>query len=124
DRTPEAIVSMLAVLKAGGAYLPLDPATPPERLHYMMLDSGAVVLLTQKRLNQNLPEQQAQVVFVDEDWKQIALESREDPDPVANPNSLAYVIYTSGSTGQPKGVMVENRAVLRLVLNTDYVTIR
>ncbi|NLG52156.1 MAG: AMP-binding protein, partial [Chloroflexi bacterium] len=106
ERAPEALVGMLAVLKAGGAYLPLDPDYPPERLAYMLADARVPVLLTQARLVERLPQFDGETLRLDADWPTIAQEAEENLEPLAGPGNLAYVIYTSGSTGRPKGVMI------------------
>ncbi|HET6232844.1 MAG TPA: amino acid adenylation domain-containing protein [Longimicrobiaceae bacterium] len=106
ERSAERIVAMLAVLKAGGAFLPVDPAYPAERRAYMLADSGAPVLLTHSALAADLPDHAARVVLIDAAAGEIAAESGQAPSVDAHPESLAYVIYTSGSTGRPKGVMV------------------
>ncbi|MBV9107973.1 MAG: AMP-binding protein, partial [Gemmatimonadetes bacterium] len=104
ERSLEMVVSLLAVLKAGGGYVPLDPGLPAERLAYMLDDSAVPVLLTQERLRAVLPARDGvRVVSVDGAWREIAAESAENPESGAGPDSLAYVIYTSGSTGRPKG---------------------
>src|SRR5690349_11612189 len=107
------IVAMLGVLKAGGAYVPLDPRYPRERLAFMLADTRAPWLLTQRHLLAALPESSAQTLCLDDDWNEIARESEENPPSEINqqPDSLAYVIYTSGSTGRPKGVMVSHRSL-------------
>ncbi len=104
-RSGALLISMVGILKARAAYLPLDPDYPPERLAWMLEDSGAPLVLTQESL--------------DAQWKEISA-AKGDP-PGASPADPAYVIYTSGSTGRPKGVVVPHRAVVRLVLATDYV---
>jgi non-ribosomal peptide synthetase component F len=106
ERAPEALVGMLAVLKVGGAYLPLDPGYPPERLAYMLADARVPVLLTQARLMERLPQFGGETLRLDADWPMIAQEAEENLPSVADPGNLAYVIYTSGSTGRPKGVMI------------------
>ena len=111
DRSLEMIVGLLGILKAGGAYVPLDPAYPTERLSYMVEDAKISVLLTQSQLTSQLPEHQAQVVYLDSDWDKIALHSRQNPQQVNTGDNLAYVIYTSGSTGKPKGVMIPHAAL-------------
>ena len=120
DRSIEMIVGMVAVLKAGGAYLPIEATYPRERLTFMLADSGTPVLLTQQRLVAGLPKP-ANALCLDSDWELIARESRRNLPRVGTPENLAYVIYTSGSTGSPKGVAVPHRAVNRLVLNTNYI---
>ncbi|MFY9822483.1 MAG: amino acid adenylation domain-containing protein [Thermoanaerobaculia bacterium] len=112
DRSLELIAGLLAVLKAGGAYLPLDPAYPPERLTWMLADSGAALLLTRRDLAPRWPE--ARAVFL-EDEERDARDLRDVRD--WNPGNAAYVLYTSGSTGRPKGVVVEHRSLAAYVLD-------
>ncbi|MDQ3805730.1 MAG: condensation domain-containing protein, partial [Acidobacteriota bacterium] len=115
ERGTELLVGMLGVLKAGGAYLPLDPAYPQERLAFMLEDAGASVLLTQRRLDAAQPSCRARRVYVDAQWEEIAGYGRTNPSPAVAADSLAYVIYTSGSTGRPKGVQVTHAALLNLL---------
>ena len=119
ERSLEMVVGLLAVLKAGGAYLPLDPAYPRERLAFMLEDSGALVVVTQERLRPTLPESGARVLSLDGEGSGLERESAEDPESGARPESLAYVIYTSGSTGRPKGVLVTHANVARLLSATE-----
>jgi len=118
------VAALLGILKAGGAYLPLDPACPSERLRWMLADAGASILLSQQPGLEPLGALPIPVVSLDQDWPAIARESEENPDPQTSAANLAYVIYTSGSTGTPKGVAVPQRAVTRLVCNTDYVQLQ
>ncbi|HEX6716238.1 MAG TPA: amino acid adenylation domain-containing protein, partial [Pyrinomonadaceae bacterium] len=120
ERSLEMVVGMLGILKAGGAYVPLDASYPTERLAYMMADAGVAVVLTQESLVDVLPMHWGQVVSLDGDWKEIAQRSDTDVVSSAAGDNLAYVMYTSGSTGEPKGVAVVQRAVVRLVKETDY----
>ncbi|HST62245.1 MAG TPA: amino acid adenylation domain-containing protein, partial [Longimicrobium sp.] len=106
ERSVEMVVAMLAVLKAGAAYLPLDPSYPADRLAYMLEDSGAPLLVTQSSLRTLLPAGGVRVVPVDADASAIALEPASAPRTAVDSASVAYVIYTSGSTGTPKGVQV------------------
>jgi surfactin family lipopeptide synthetase C len=112
ERSLEMVVGLLGILKAGAAYVPLDPAYPNERLSAMLEDARPKVLLTQERLLEKLPRSEACVVRIDSDWPRIAQESRENPDLETTAQNLAYVIYTSGSTGKPKGVMIEHRSLV------------
>jgi amino acid adenylation domain-containing protein len=114
DRSPEMVIGLLAVLKAGGAYLPVDPAYPKDRRAYMLEDSGATVLLTTSKLASDLPEHSAGVVLLDELSEDVASADASDLSLDLDPSSLAYIIYTSGSTGRPKGVMVPHDAVVNL----------
>jgi amino acid adenylation domain-containing protein len=110
EKSPNLVVGLLAILKAGSAYLPLDPTYPAERLTYMLSDAAAPVLLTQERLKEELPTPAGvHVVCVDTDQAAIAERPTHRPDSGVTPDHLAYVIYTSGSTGRPKGVMVDHR---------------
>ena len=119
ERSAEMVVALLGVLKAGGAYLPVDPAYPNERVAYMLEDSGAVVVLTQQRLAEALPAGRGRVVCLDTEldtgletgWADIERESDQGLENVAQAANAAYVIYTSGSTGKPKGVVVSHGAI-------------
>src|ERR1043165_7314617 len=112
------MVALLGVLKAGGAYLPLDPAYPRERLAFMLADSQARVLLTQRNLLDHLSEN-VKRVCLDTDWVYVAAESEENPAREGTAENLAYIIYTSGSTGRPKGVMISHRNVVNFFTGID-----
>jgi amino acid adenylation domain-containing protein len=114
ERSTEMMIGLLGVLKAGGAYLPLETKQPAGRLGVMVEDAGVKVLLTKQGQVEGLPSV-ARKVLLDRDWKQIAERSRLAPAVELSPENLAYVIYTSGSTGRPKGVMVRHRSVLNLL---------
>ena len=111
ERSLEMVVALLAVLKAGGAYLPLDPDYPVDRLSWMLENAQVPLLLAQQHLTDKLPENIAPVLCLDSDWEAFALESKENPVNETTPDNLAYVIYTSGSTGKPKGVMISHKGI-------------
>lgn len=117
ERSPELIVSMLAVLKAGAAYVPLDPVYPVPRQEFMLRDCGARLLLHLGPL----PFTPSCATLELGGWEASSELPGEEALPEVSGEDLAYVIYTSGSTGQPKGVAVPHRAISRLVLGTDYV---
>jgi amino acid adenylation domain-containing protein len=119
ERSLEMIVSFLAVLKAGGAYLPIDSSYPKERLTMMLEDARPVLLLTQDHLVKGLPAYAGEVISVDKEWPTIDGEEKSDLTPLARPENLAYIIYTSGSTGKPKGVMVTHANLVRLLKITE-----
>ena len=112
ERSLHTVVALLGVLKAGAAYVPLDPAYPPERLNYMLRDSGASLLITQSKFTELSRLFTGTTVLLDEQWQQIAREGRENPGIKMDPEHLAYVIYTSGSTGRPKGVAICHRSAV------------
>jgi amino acid adenylation domain-containing protein len=116
DRSPEMIVGMLAALRAGGAYVPLDPGYPDERLAFLVQDAGirTIVVASDDERRRFGP---AITVLGCDAASNAAIATGPGPE------DLAYVLYTSGSTGRPKGVAVEHRAVVRLVRDTDYVSI-
>lgn len=115
ERSLDYVIGMLAVLKAGGAYLPLDPAYPSERLSFMLADAGASIVLTQERWLNHLGKQNFQVICLDKDWEKIAQQREDNLTGKTAVHNLAYAIYTSGSTGKPKGVAIEHKGLLNLV---------
>jgi amino acid adenylation domain-containing protein len=122
DRSVELFVALLGILKAGAAYLPLDPSYPLARLSFMLADAGSPLLLTTEALADDLPAQWTLPLLLDADWDLIALNTDAAlPETVVSADQLAYVMYTSGSTGTPKGVAVTHRAVVRLVSAPNYV---
>jgi amino acid adenylation domain-containing protein len=119
DRSPEMIVSLLAILKAGGAYVPIDPDYPMERRNFIIQDSAAVIILTVRKMVNDLPSGNAQIICVDLDESIFTSQSDENLPNLTKPENLAYIIYTSGSTGMPNGVMVTHYNVVRLFQATD-----
>jgi amino acid adenylation domain-containing protein len=116
ERGPELVPAILGAMKAGAAYVPLDPGYPDERIAYMLDDSGAAVLLTQARLRGRVPPREGMdVVSLDAEWNRIAAGRGDAPETGVGPENLCYVIYTSGSTGRPKGVAMHHRGVCNYV---------
>jgi amino acid adenylation domain-containing protein/non-ribosomal peptide synthase protein (TIGR01720 family) len=111
ERSLEMVVGLMAILKAGAAYVPIDPAYPPERVRFMIADSRVPLLLTQAHLLGQLPETDAFVLCVDDEDERLAAEEIANPDSGSELDSLAYMIYTSGSTGRPKGALNTHRAI-------------
>jgi len=111
ERSPDMIIALLAVLKAGGAYLPLDPTYPTDRLSYMLEDAQVPILLSQSKHPLTLPHSTRRL-NLDIDWP--ANQSNTNPSSTVTPDNLAYLIYTSGSTGKPKGVLVPHSGLVNL----------
>jgi amino acid adenylation domain-containing protein len=109
DRSINMVVGLLAILKTGGAWVPLDPSYPKDWLDFILEDSQATLVLTEKNLLANLPKKTS-AICLDRDWPQIARETDGNPENEITSHNLAYVIYTSGSTGIPKGVLGLHRA--------------
>ncbi len=115
DRTIELAIAILAVLRAGGAYLPIDPSYPKDRVDFMIGDAAPAVTITRRKLREALPAA-ADLLFVDADDTTLDDGAGDEIACDATPESLAYVIYTSGSTGTPKGVMVHHRGVVNYLV--------
>lgn len=111
ERSVNMVVAELAIMKAGGAFLPLDPAYPAERLVYMVRDSHAQLIISLVPL----PGMSVPVISLADDWPNLTREDASDLENLATEGNLAYLIYTSGSTGQPKGVMIEHRNLRHLL---------
>jgi amino acid adenylation domain-containing protein len=111
ERSVEMVVGLLGVLKAGAAYVPLDPAHPRERLGLILDDCRPRLILAQQRFLEQMSTSQARVVCLDAEWESVAREGEDDPAGWACADNAAYVIYTSGSTGRPKGVVVTHAAI-------------
>jgi amino acid adenylation domain-containing protein/thioester reductase-like protein len=112
ERSTATIVAILGALKAGGAYIPLDPEYPDHRLRELVSDSQASIVITERALADRVPGGAARRVLIDDDWPAIAALPASAPAAVVTPENLAYLIYTSGSTGQPKAVMVAHRSAV------------
>jgi amino acid adenylation domain-containing protein len=111
-RSEEMVVGLLGILKSGGAYVPIDPSYPKDRMAFMLEDVRAATVLTEDRLIHALPKPGTTVVCLDSDWGLISQESSENPVVEVTGDDLAYVLYTSGSTGRPKGVAIEHRQLV------------
>jgi amino acid adenylation domain-containing protein len=116
ERSLEMVTGILGILKAGAAYLPLDPTYPAERLAFMLADSGVAALLTQSHVVERLPLAgfAAPIVRLDAEWPQIGEQPHTSPAARVTADDLAYCIYTSGSTGRPKGVLLRHRGMINL----------
>ncbi|MCB0013838.1 MAG: amino acid adenylation domain-containing protein, partial [Anaerolineales bacterium] len=112
DRSLEMVVALLGVLKAGAAYLPLDPKYPEDRLTYMLTDAQVQLVLTEAALIDKLPLAELPALALDRDWAEVADRPVTDPPNPATPENLTYIIYTSGSTGLPKGVAIRHRGLV------------
>ncbi|MCB0196701.1 MAG: amino acid adenylation domain-containing protein, partial [Anaerolineae bacterium] len=115
ERSLEMMVGLLGILKAGGTYIPLDPAFPAQRLAYILQDAGITTLITQQVLIDQLPEHAAQTVYLDTAGPAIAAQATDNVAVAVGSEQLAYIIYTSGSTGRPKGVQISHRAVVNFL---------
>jgi alanine racemase len=117
ERSLDMFIALLGVAKSGGAYIPLDPYYPAERLAFILDDAQVAILLTQESLRENMPEHQAQVVCLDQDWQDISQQSDANLEQTIDPDQLIYLIYTSGSTGKPKGVQIRQGSLVNLLLS-------
>jgi amino acid adenylation domain-containing protein len=117
ERSLEMVVGLLGILKAGGAWVPLDPAYPRERLDFILEDTQARIVLVQQRLRESLTERPIRAVCLDTEWEEIARSAAANPVTAVRPGHSAYVIYTSGSTGRPKGVPISHRAFVNFQLS-------
>jgi amino acid adenylation domain-containing protein/non-ribosomal peptide synthase protein (TIGR01720 family) len=115
ERSLEMVIGLLGVLKAGGAYIPIDPTYPQERLALMLEETQAPVLLTQQSLLERLPDYQGRMICLDTEMEDISKQSEENPQSGVTPENLAYVIFTSGSTGRPKGTLLQHRGLCNFI---------
>ena len=117
ERSLEMIIGIMGILKAGAAYVPIDPEYPQDRIQYMLEDTSAKVVISSQQSRGKLQgTQNLEVVSLNEDGTIISKQPKENPQALIAPNNLAYVIYTSGSTGKPKGVMNEHRGIVAHLL--------
>ncbi len=119
SRSFEMVIGVLGILKAGAAYVPMDPAYPIDRLRYMAEDTGLKLILTQKKYTPTLNSFHAELIELDQQWSKIAEQSSDNPLTNVQPQNMCYVIYTSGSTGKPKGVLLQHNTVINLAY--DYI---
>ncbi|MEJ2140407.1 MAG: amino acid adenylation domain-containing protein, partial [Gammaproteobacteria bacterium] len=115
ERSLDMVIGVLGILKAGAAYVPLDPAYPADRIAYMLEDSGAPILVTQSALLEDMPAAGIETVCLDQLIESARADAEDLPDTGVSASDLAYIIYTSGSTGKPKGVQLEHRSVINFL---------
>ena len=115
ERTPALIAGILGILKAGSAYVPIDPSYPKERLQHILEDAQAPIVLTQTSLGGELAGFTGEIVSLDADWDKISLRPDTNPITQVHRGNLAYVLFTSGSTGRPKGVALEHRTPVTFI---------
>ena len=115
ERSPELVIALLGIHKAGAAYVPFDPTYPAERLNFMLHDAHVSLLITKQHLIHSTLPAQTQVIDLDQDAILLNRQSKQDPEHHPLTDDLAYVIYTSGSTGRPKGVQITHRNLLNLI---------
>ncbi|KEI95363.1 amino acid adenylation protein [Clostridium botulinum A2B7 92] len=124
DRSIDTIVGMLAIIKSGAAYLPIDEDYPKERIRYMLEDSKSKIILIKRHQIEKVNLEKINIQLIDLNSKEIFRENKENLSNINSSKDLLYVIYTSGSTGKPKGVCLENRNLIKLVNNPDYIEIK
>ena len=119
ERSFELVIGLLGILKSGGAYVPIDPVYPKDRIAFMLEDADVKVLVTQPKLEGLLPRHAATVLPLVAEESRFPSDRDENPLPTAGPDDLAYVMFTSGSTGKPKGALVTHHNVVRLLRATE-----
>ncbi len=117
ERSIDMLTALVGIHKSGGAYLPMDPVFPKDRLEFMLDNAQVPIILTDNTIKDTLPANKAKILCIDEEWEKISIQSPEKPENRATTDNLAYVIYTSGSTGNPKGVQIEHRALTNFLLS-------
>jgi amino acid adenylation domain-containing protein len=116
DRSPEMVISLLAILKSGAAYVPLDPEYPKDRIEFMLEDSAAKILITSKKYHKHFTSQAIEILIEDAVDKFDSY-TADEPAITINGDDLAYVLYTSGSTGKPKGVQIKHHNLVNFLLS-------
>ncbi|MFV9973245.1 MAG: AMP-binding protein [Francisella endosymbiont of Hyalomma asiaticum] len=116
DRSLEMIVSILAVLKTGAAYVPISPDFPNDRTKYILEDTNSTILLSQAHLTDKLSEVAQDIEIIATDLQEFQNYSKDNLSTNVQPNNLAYIIYTSGTTGKPKGVALEHKGIINRVV--------
>ena len=114
-RSPELIISLLAVMKCGAVYLPLSPTYPKDRLRYMVKNSNAKYIITQEKFAPLFSDTKTETIGLDTDLAKIQEQPSYDPNIPISPHQLAYIIYTSGTTGDPKGVLLEHAGLSNVI---------
>ncbi len=122
DRSPVMVIALLAILKSGAAYIPLDPEYPKQRISFMLEDAGAGILLTSKKYKGRFPSP-ATELLLENAMEAARTCSKDNPAVSINARDLAYIIYTSGSTGRPKGVMVEHGNLVNLLCSMQQIPV-
>jgi amino acid adenylation domain-containing protein len=115
ERSLEMVIGILAILKAGGAFVPLDRSNPPERLAFMVRDTQMHLVLMHPQLTAKVPAERTSRIYLGSDWSMFAKEPTDNPPSASGTEDLAYVMYTSGSTGEPKGVMIHHKGLVNYV---------
>jgi amino acid adenylation domain-containing protein len=123
ERSLEMIIAILAVLKAGGVYIPLDTNYPVGRLQRMLADTRSKVILTQQQLQPRVPQDIPHIICLDDEIPDNYAHSDTDPPVTRRGTDLAYIMFTSGSTGQPKGITIRHRSIVRLVKGSNFATL-
>ncbi|MDB5017156.1 MAG: dhbF 1 [Mucilaginibacter sp.] len=116
DRSPEMIIALLAILKSGAAYVPLDPQYPKDRIEFMLENSAAKILLTSKKYHNHFYSC-ASEILIEDAFAKFDLYTSEEPEVAVDGNDLAYILYTSGSTGKPKGVQIRHYNLVNFLLS-------
>jgi len=124
ERSPDLVIGLLAIMKAGGVYVPLEAEYPRERLRIMMRESRARVVLCQEWQEEMFATEGAIVLGLGLEWSKIRQQREDNADGGATADNLAYVMYTSGSTGGPKGACITHRSINRLVARTNYIQLK